>query len=130
MALPTSLTSWYVPTERLYLVVCGNPNHSCVCGEFVQDLHCGYNAISSLSLDDTNTATLPSLSELYITGNKLTTLASITVFPNLEVLDVSSNALPFVDILRHCSTLVSLSDLTIRGNPLPLPAEYARCCFL
>jgi Leucine-rich repeat (LRR) protein len=90
----------------------------------LQELRCGHNCLVSLQVGDSPATTLPSLTELFVAGNALHTLASVSAFPALEVLDVCGNTLPFADIARHIQTLTALSDLSFEGNPLPVPQEY------
>lgn len=89
-----------------------------------QELRCASSGLLSLSIDDAGIARLPGLTELFVSGNRIHSLAPVQqAFPALETLDISSNEVAFEDISRCVACLPSLLSLQFQGNPLPVPAE-------
>ncbi len=91
---------------------------------YPQELRCSSSGLLSLSIDDAGIARLPGLTELFVSGNRIHSLAPVQqAFPALETLDISNNELAFEDISRCVAGLPSLLSLQFQGNPLPVPAE-------
>ncbi len=78
-----------------------------------QELRAANNELTSLAIGGSD---LPSLDELYVPGNRLTSLADATRFPNLDVLDVRKNALGTEDCLQPLRQLSLLTSLLLAGN--------------
>ncbi len=79
-----------------------------------------YNQLSSLALSSSG---LPSLEELYVCGNRITSLDAVEQFPALDVLDVRDNALETLEAVRGLRFLTTLSSIMISGNTV---AQEAR----
>eukprot|EP00192_Tetraselmis_astigmatica_P008052 CAMPEP_0117679758 /NCGR_PEP_ID=MMETSP0804-20121206/17982_1 /TAXON_ID=1074897 /ORGANISM="Tetraselmis astigmatica, Strain CCMP880" /LENGTH=671 /DNA_ID=CAMNT_0005489195 /DNA_START=489 /DNA_END=2504 /DNA_ORIENTATION=- len=67
---------------------------------------------------------MPSLRELYVSFNHITTLEAVQGIERLEVLDLEGNCitdLKEIEILGLCSRL---EDVALEGNPIALQPEY------
>ena len=59
------------------------------------------------------------MTELYIADNRIRKVSRVvTLFPNLEILDISNNAVDSLDELLTLSGLENLAELFVAGNPI------------
>ena len=64
------------------------------------------------------------VTELYLSGNKISELAGVEHFTNVEILDLSCNHLYDIDGLKLLCGLEELRDLKVEGNPFAMGDTY------
>jgi Leucine-rich repeat (LRR) protein len=80
----------------------------------LQVLKANTNKITDL----TSTPTMKELNELYLQNNSITSLSSLSKkFPQLESLDLKNNNISNSEELVSLSSLSSLADIWVEGNP-------------
>jgi hypothetical protein len=76
-------------------------------------------------------STCPHLQELRLNNNQLTTIPhSILQIRKLKIFDISHNSISEWDDIKVLSSLKSLTNLCVKGNPLPRPNAEAKAIVL
>lgn len=84
-------------------------------------LHLNSNKLCSLD----GIQNLPKLHELYVHNNKISSLLPLATSLTLNILDASNNHIcSFSEMLQILRGLRRLTQLSLKGNPLPLDSRY------